>query len=129
MAQIYISSTREYLQNEREAAAKVVRRLGHQSITMEDYVATDQCPIDKTVYSHTSQTTQKSQKFLPKVLLSIKRTNNDLNRSIFGEKTGPLTKRPQRSRKNTNKSSEWGTIGKIVPTLEKITATFKKYLQ
>ncbi len=49
MARIYISSTREDLQNEREAAAKAVRRLGHQAIYMEDYVATNQRPVDKCV--------------------------------------------------------------------------------
>jgi hypothetical protein len=35
------------LQKEREAAAKAVRRLNHQAICMEDYVASDQRPVDK----------------------------------------------------------------------------------
>ncbi len=47
MARIYISSTYEDLQNERQAAAQAIRRLGHQAITMEDYVAADKRPLDK----------------------------------------------------------------------------------
>ena len=47
MARIYVSSTYEDLKKEREAAAKAVRRLGHQAIAMEDYVATDKRPVDK----------------------------------------------------------------------------------
>jgi len=54
MARIYISSTYEDLTKEREAAAKAVRRLGHQTVCMEDYVAmweflpgdTDLFPMD-----------------------------------------------------------------------------------
>lgn len=47
MAKIYISSTFKDLIAEREAAAKAVRRLGHQAIAMEDYVASDERPVDK----------------------------------------------------------------------------------
>lgn len=47
MAKIYISSTCKDLKKEREAAAKAVRRLGHQPIAMEDYVAADNRPVDK----------------------------------------------------------------------------------
>jgi Domain of unknown function (DUF4062)/inactive STAND len=47
MAKIYISSTYKDLIGEREAAAKAVRRLGHQTIAMEDYVATDDRPVNK----------------------------------------------------------------------------------
>jgi hypothetical protein len=47
MAKIYISSTYVDLKEEREAAAQAVRRLGHQSIAMEDYVASDKCPVKK----------------------------------------------------------------------------------
>jgi formylglycine-generating enzyme required for sulfatase activity/predicted Ser/Thr protein kinase len=47
MARIYISSTYVDLKNEREAAAQAVRRLGHQSVYMEDYVAASQKPVKK----------------------------------------------------------------------------------
>jgi 2-oxo-4-hydroxy-4-carboxy--5-ureidoimidazoline (OHCU) decarboxylase len=47
MAKIYISSTYEDLIDEREAAAKAIRRLGHQAVGMEDYVAADERPVDK----------------------------------------------------------------------------------
>ncbi|MCP5050116.1 MAG: SUMF1/EgtB/PvdO family nonheme iron enzyme, partial [bacterium] len=47
MAIIYISSTYKDLIKEREAAAKAVRRLGHHTIAMEDYVASDQRPVEK----------------------------------------------------------------------------------
>jgi hypothetical protein len=47
MAKIYISSTYEDLQKEREATAQTLRRLGHQPICMEDYTATDKRPLDK----------------------------------------------------------------------------------
>jgi formylglycine-generating enzyme required for sulfatase activity len=47
MARIYISSTYEDLKKEREAAAKAVRRLGHQPVYMEDYVAGPQRPVEK----------------------------------------------------------------------------------
>jgi hypothetical protein len=47
MAIIYISSTYVDLKKERETAAKAVRRLEHQAIAMENYVASDQRPLDK----------------------------------------------------------------------------------
>lgn len=47
MAEIYISSTFKDLQKEREAAACAVRRLGHSTVAMEDYVASDQRPLSK----------------------------------------------------------------------------------
>jgi formylglycine-generating enzyme required for sulfatase activity len=47
MAIIYISSTFEDLKKEREAAAQAVRRLGHQPVCMEDYVASPQQPVEK----------------------------------------------------------------------------------
>jgi serine/threonine-protein kinase len=47
MAKIYISSTYEDLKKEREATAQAIRRLEHQAIAMEDYVAADQRPVDK----------------------------------------------------------------------------------
>ena len=47
MTRIYISSTYDDLKQEREAAAKAVRRLGHQSVCMEDYVAAPQLPVEK----------------------------------------------------------------------------------
>jgi exo-beta-1,3-glucanase (GH17 family) len=47
MAKIYISSTYVDLKKEREAAAQAVRRLLHQPIAMEDYVASDKRPVDK----------------------------------------------------------------------------------
>ncbi len=47
MARIYISSTYEDLKKEREAAAQAVRRLDHQPVSMEDYVASPQFPGDK----------------------------------------------------------------------------------
>jgi formylglycine-generating enzyme required for sulfatase activity len=47
MTRIYISSTYEDLKKERESAAQAIRRLGHQTIAMEDYVASDIPPVDK----------------------------------------------------------------------------------
>jgi formylglycine-generating enzyme required for sulfatase activity/predicted Ser/Thr protein kinase len=47
MAKIYISSTYVDLKEEREAAAQAIRRLGHQPVYMEDYVASPRQPIDK----------------------------------------------------------------------------------
>jgi hypothetical protein len=47
MAKIYISSTYEDLEKEREAAAEAIRRLGHTTLAMEDYVAADKRPLDK----------------------------------------------------------------------------------
>ena len=44
---VYISSTYGDLINYREAAYRALRRLGHDAIAMEDYVATDQRPLAK----------------------------------------------------------------------------------
>ncbi|MCP5103273.1 MAG: protein kinase, partial [bacterium] len=50
MIKAYISSTYVDLKKEREAAAQAVRRLGHQAIAMEDYVASDRRPADKCLH-------------------------------------------------------------------------------
>ncbi len=47
MALIYLSSTYEDLKDYRCAVYEALRKSGHQVIAMEDYVATDQRPIDK----------------------------------------------------------------------------------
>ena len=48
MAKIYISSTYGDLKEYREAAYRALRRLGHDAVAMEDYVATGQHPpLDK----------------------------------------------------------------------------------
>src|SRR5688572_13889985 len=47
MARIYISSTYSDLKELREAVYRVLRKMGHDAIAMEDYVATDQRPLDK----------------------------------------------------------------------------------
>ena len=47
MAKIYIFSTYVDLKKEREAAAQAIQRLEHQAIAMENYVASDQRPVDK----------------------------------------------------------------------------------
>lgn len=47
MGKIYISSTYEDLKKEREAVAHAIRRLDHQTKAMEDYVASDNRPLDK----------------------------------------------------------------------------------
>ena len=47
MARIYISSTFQDLQEERLAAAQAIRRLRHEALAMEDYVAEEQVPLDK----------------------------------------------------------------------------------
>lgn len=44
---VYISSTYKDLLDQREAAAKVVRELRHQTIAMEDYVSTETKPVEK----------------------------------------------------------------------------------
>lgn len=49
MARIFISSTYEDLKDYRQAVYVALRRLGHQSIAMEDYVATDQTPLERTL--------------------------------------------------------------------------------
>ncbi len=47
MAKIYISSTYNDLKDYREAVYHTLRQMGHDVIAMEDYVATDQRPVDK----------------------------------------------------------------------------------
>lgn len=47
MGQIYISSTFEDLQDQREAVYHVLRRQGHDVVAMEDYVARDERPLDR----------------------------------------------------------------------------------
>jgi hypothetical protein len=47
VSSIYISSTYSDLQESREAVYRVLRKMGHDAIAMEDYVATDQRPLDK----------------------------------------------------------------------------------
>ena len=46
MTRIYLSSTYSDLREQREAIYKVLRRLGHDVVGTEDYVATDQRPMD-----------------------------------------------------------------------------------
>ena len=47
MAKIYISSTPSDLEECREAVYRMLRRMQHNVIAMEDYVARDQLPLDK----------------------------------------------------------------------------------
>ncbi len=47
MSKIYLSSTYTDLEEAREAVYRALRRLGHNVIAMEDYVATDKRPVDK----------------------------------------------------------------------------------
>src|SRR5262245_59497520 len=47
MAIIYLSSTYEDLKDYRRVVFDALRRSGHQVVAMEDYVATDQRPLDK----------------------------------------------------------------------------------
>ena len=47
MARIYISSTYQDLKAFREAVYRALRRMRHDVMAMEDYVATDQRPLDK----------------------------------------------------------------------------------
>jgi len=47
MAKVYISSTFTDLRAHREAVYKILRKLGHDVISMEDYVAADQRPLAK----------------------------------------------------------------------------------
>ena len=44
---IYISATHRDLQRHRQAVANVLRRMGHQPIGMEDYVAGGVRPLDR----------------------------------------------------------------------------------
>lgn len=47
MATIYISSTYKDLEGEREKVYRALRQLRHDVIAMEDYLATDERPLDK----------------------------------------------------------------------------------
>jgi hypothetical protein len=47
MTRIYISSTYSDLKEHREAAARALRRMNKTGVAMEDYVATDERPLDK----------------------------------------------------------------------------------
>ncbi|HSL05741.1 MAG TPA: DUF4062 domain-containing protein, partial [Nitrospiraceae bacterium] len=47
MATIYLSSTFEDLKDYRRVVFDALRKSGHQVIAMEDYVASDQRPVDK----------------------------------------------------------------------------------
>jgi hypothetical protein len=47
MATVYLSSTYEDLQDHRRAVFEALRKSGYQVIGMEDYVATEQRPVDK----------------------------------------------------------------------------------
>jgi Domain of unknown function (DUF4062) len=47
VARVYISSTFEDLKDHRAAAYHTLRRMGHDSIAMEDYIATERRPLDK----------------------------------------------------------------------------------
>ena len=47
MATIYISSTYEDLKDHRRVVYEALRKAGHQVVAMEDYVATDQRPVEK----------------------------------------------------------------------------------
>lgn len=47
MARIYISSTYSDLKDFREEACRALRKLEHKVISMEDYTASDQRPLDK----------------------------------------------------------------------------------
>lgn len=47
MATIYLSSTYEDLKDYRRTVVEALRQSGHQVIGMEDYVATDQRPVDQ----------------------------------------------------------------------------------
>ena len=47
MARIYLSSTFSDLEEHRETVYRALRRMHHNVIAMEDYVATDQRPLEK----------------------------------------------------------------------------------
>ncbi len=47
MVTIYLSSTYEDLKDHRRVVYEALRKAGHQVIAMEDYVATDQRPVEK----------------------------------------------------------------------------------
>lgn len=47
MATIYLSSTYEDLKDHRRVVYEALRKAGHQVFAMEDYVATDQRPVEQ----------------------------------------------------------------------------------
>lgn len=47
MARIYVSSTFNDLRDCREAVIKILRRMRHEVVAMEDYTAEDRWPADK----------------------------------------------------------------------------------
>ena len=47
MARIYISSTFTDLEDHRNLVSKTLRRLGHEDVAMEHYVAEDKRPVDR----------------------------------------------------------------------------------
>jgi hypothetical protein len=47
MARIYVSSTYGDLKDHREHIYRTLRQLGHDVVAMEDYVATDQRPLER----------------------------------------------------------------------------------
>lgn len=49
MARIFLSSTFADLQDYRRAAHEALRRLGHEVISLEDYTAVDQAPLERTL--------------------------------------------------------------------------------
>lgn len=49
MAKVYISSTYEDLKDERKEVAQAIRVIEHHAFGMEDYLASDQRPLDKCI--------------------------------------------------------------------------------
>jgi hypothetical protein len=49
VARVFISSTFQDLKNYREAVYVALRRLGHASVAMEDYAATEQPPLERSL--------------------------------------------------------------------------------
>lgn len=49
MARVFISSTFEDLKNHREAVYVALRRLGHESVAVEAWAATDQPPVERSL--------------------------------------------------------------------------------
>ena len=49
MARAFVSSTFRDLKDHREAVYVALRRLGHQSVAMEQWVASDQAPLDRSL--------------------------------------------------------------------------------
>ena len=47
MAKIYLSSTYKDLAEARTAVYRVLRKMGHDVVAMEDYVSSDQRPLDQ----------------------------------------------------------------------------------